>query len=91
MLSLQKKIRASITIYFDSITDKQIALSSLRPETEFLREDRVKVQIEDKGEKAISLEVVAADLTSFRAVINSYSRWLKIIEDTQETIQKTAA
>ena len=88
MIFLKENIQATITIHYNSLQEKQIAVSALKPETKPLREGRVSIKIEENDGNILILKINAADITSFRAVINSYSRWLKILEDATKSIQE---
>jgi len=85
---LQERIQATINLFFESPHEKNVAYLALKPETEFTREDRIRLKIIEKDDNTLMLDISTSDLTSFRAVVNSYFRWLKIIEDTHSFVKK---
>ncbi|MCW3977537.1 MAG: KEOPS complex subunit Pcc1, partial [Candidatus Bathyarchaeota archaeon] len=58
----------------------------LRPETEKPLTSRSKVQINEEG-KVMTLTFEARDTSALRAVINSYLRWIALINDTRSAME----
>jgi tRNA threonylcarbamoyladenosine modification (KEOPS) complex Pcc1 subunit len=78
-------MRAEITIRECEHLD--LLASALRPETE---RDIPRTQVtitEIDDDLRITME--AEDVNALRAVVNSYSRWLKLIMDTEQTLGGT--
>jgi len=74
------------------IPDKKVlesTLSALLPETIQPPTERSKSYIERKNQTLI-IQIVANDLTSIRASVNSYLKWLVSISKSLEVIQNRA-
>lgn len=71
------------TIYFESLsyTLLRILMDALRPETSQSATSRSKVSIEAQGRR-LTLRIMAKDTSAFRATINSYLRWIALVQDT---------
>jgi KEOPS complex subunit Pcc1 len=62
----------------------QPVFESLRPELQALPSERSKVSLEQSGD-TLKLFVVAEDIVSLRAAINTWLRLIKIAEDMLNT------
>ena len=75
-------MRAEITL--SEIPDPQELASCLSPE---VTEDLAKTSMEvDIGIDSLKIKIAAEDVSSLRAALNSYLRWLRIAIDTNEVI-----
>ncbi|MFB0504644.1 MAG: KEOPS complex subunit Pcc1 [Candidatus Bathyarchaeia archaeon] len=76
------------TICIDLPTERQaiVVLKALKPETETSPTRRSRVGIELDGRR-ILLRFEAKDTTALRASINSYTRWVKLIEETLSKVE----
>jgi len=76
------------TICIDLPTERQakVMLKALKPETETSPARRSRVGIELDGRR-ILLRFQAKDTTALRASINSYTRWVKLIEETLSKVE----
>lgn len=75
-----KEAKATIRIEFPSEEKAAIMLNALKPETETSPAERSSVEVEQYGKQLI-LTFKARDTTALRASINSYTRWVKAIDD----------
>ena len=74
------KIQATVDLDFPSEKLLQIVLEALRPETRISSTSRSKVQVEGK-ENRLTLILEARDTSALRAALNSYLRWIAVIND----------
>jgi len=74
------KIQATVNLDFPSEKLLQIVLEALRPETRISSTSRSKVQVEGK-ENRLTLILEARDTSALRAALNSYLRWIAVIND----------
>ncbi len=75
-------MRAEITL--SKIPDPKALASCLSPEvTEDLAKTSMEVEI---GIDSLKIKIAAEDVSSLRAALNSYLRWLRIATDTNEVI-----
>jgi KEOPS complex subunit Pcc1 len=72
---------ATIGIELPSEEQAKIVMRALRPEAESSPTRRSEVEIGLDGRK-ILLHFKAEDTTALRASVNSYTRWVKLIQDT---------
>ena len=77
--------KASIQIEFSSENRAIIVLNALKPETKESPTQRARVDVKRDGQK-LTLLFEAKDTTALRASINSYTRWIKMINDFLESI-----
>ena len=68
-------MRCSITIPFGDERSASSVLGAVEPERVFSPSGRSQVKVQREG-SSILLDVVSEDVTSMRAAINSYLRWL---------------
>ena len=78
-----KKSERNATICIESLpcTLLKTLLDALLPETRRPATSRSKVSIATQGERLI-LRIMAKDTSALRATINSYLRWVALIQDT---------
>ncbi|HIE13978.1 TPA: hypothetical protein EYP70_01760 [Candidatus Bathyarchaeota archaeon] len=83
-----RKVKAYATIYLTFPSEKVTALiyKSIKPETESAPTLRSKVSI-TKAERTITLTFQARDTTALRAAVNSYLRWIMLIDNTYKTCE----
>lgn len=77
-----------ISLYFPSRKRLEIVLKALKPEIErhqFMR--RSKVSVSSK-QNSLILNFEAEDTSALRASINSYLRWIMLINDSFQTIEE---
>jgi len=82
--------QATISLDFPSEERLKIVLDALRPETKISVTSRSKVHAEGKGTR-LKLIFEATDTSALRAALNSYLRWIVVINDAcsaMETIEK---
>jgi len=77
---------ATIRIELASEGRAKIVMKALRPETQNSPTRRSEVEIGLDGRK-ILLHFKAKDTTALRASINSYTRWVKLIENTLSEVE----
>ena len=82
-----KKIETDMRLLFPSEKIAETIYQSLLVEAdnEIVLTDRVQVKL-TKTEKIININVHAEDITIFRAVCNSFLKWITIIEETIEKV-----
>ncbi len=80
------KAKAVVCLKFQ-LEEHLITVSrALRPETQKPLTSRSKVQINEEG-KVMTLTFEAQDTSALRAVINSYLRWIALINDTRSAME----
>jgi tRNA threonylcarbamoyladenosine modification (KEOPS) complex Pcc1 subunit len=82
--------QATISIDFPSDERLKIVLDALRPETKISVTSRSKVHAEEEGTR-LKLIFETTDTSALRAALNSYLRWIVVINDAcsaMETIEK---
>ena len=77
MKKKEKGHEVKIDIIFENIDLTEIILKSLKPETRLKSRCSVKMSTQDCY---FSLILIASDLTSIRAAMNSFTRWLDAIK-----------
>ncbi|RJS67971.1 hypothetical protein CW680_00815 [Candidatus Bathyarchaeota archaeon] len=80
------KAYATIRISLPSERESAIIYKALKPETESSPTPRSKVNI-DKDGKTLTLTFKASDTTALRAAVNSYLRWIMLLDDTYSKIE----
>lgn len=83
MGSRSEKIGFRVEVDFPNPLDAEAAYLALKPEVGVSR--RFKALIHREGNRII-LEVDAEDLSALRAALNSYLRWVAMIEKLQKPI-----
>ena len=76
--------KANFTFNFDSIHDVKIISDSIYPEIKH-KIPKTEVKLSVSGKK-LFLEIKAKDISSLRAAINSYLRWINTALNVKETI-----
>lgn len=77
---------ATVRIELPSEGRARIVLGALKPETEISPTQRSRVKIERDG-RVIVLHFKAKDTTALRASINSYTRWVMLVEEALSKIE----
>lgn len=78
--------QATVNLNFPSEKRMKIVLHALRPETRISSTGRSKVHVEGEG-KRLTLIFKARDTSALRAALNSYLRWIVVINDTCTVIE----
>ena len=81
-----ENIKADISVNFSNSKDAQSVFSALQPETRISFTDRSKIRIE-KQNNTIRFEIDAKDITAFRATINSYLLWMRMLTSVPSLIE----
>jgi len=76
--------KASFTINFDSENDVKIIADSINPEIKH-KIPKTDVNLSISGKK-LFLEIQAKDISSLRAAINSYLRWINTALNVKKTV-----
>ena len=82
------KTSAMIILHFPSEKRLETVLKALKPETErhqFMRRSKVNVRSE---QNSLILNFEAEDTSALRAAINSYLRWIKLMNDSFLVIEE---
>ena len=82
------KASTEITLHFRSKKLLEMVLKALKPETKmhpFTRRSKVKVT---SKQKSLILNFEAEDTSALRASINSYLRWIMVINDSFRAIEE---
>lgn len=82
------KASTVITLHFPSKKRLEMVLKALKPETEMYpstRRSRVKVT---SKQNSLMLRFEANDTSALRASINSYLRWVMLINDSFQAIEE---
>ena len=82
------KASTVITLHFPSKKRLEMVLKALKPETEmhrFTRRSKVKV---GSKQNSLTLNFEAEDTSALRAAINSYMRWIMLINDSFQAIEE---
>ena len=74
------KTQATVNLNFPSEKRLKTILNALEPETRISPTSRSKVQVESKGNR-LTLTFEARDTSALRAALNSYLRWIVVIND----------
>jgi KEOPS complex subunit Pcc1 len=75
--------KAEFTLAFDSEQKANAIYNALKPETNAGPSDRTKVKLH-LAENVLNLGIEAADAASFRACVNTYSRWINMTKSLTE-------
>lgn len=78
--------QATVNLNFPSEKRMKIVLHALQPETRISSTTRSKVQAEGAGNR-LKLIFEAKDTSALRAALNSYLRWIVVINDTCTVIE----
>lgn len=81
-----EKIQAEIAIDFMDDKSATHIFNSIQPETVKSFSDRSAVSIQQEGTR-ICLKINAKDLTAFRATVNSYLIWTRMLLSILEVCQ----
>lgn len=76
--------KASFDISFESVDDAKIIAEAISPEIRH-KIPKTKVNISISGKK-LFLEIEAKDISSLRAAINSYLRWIITALDVKKAV-----
>jgi len=82
------KASTVITLHFPSKKRLEVVLKALKPETEMhpsKRRSKVKVT---SRQNSLILNFEAEDTSALRAAINSYMRWIMLINDSLKAIEE---
>ena len=82
------KASTVISLHFPSRKRLEIVLKALKPEIErhqFMRRSKVNVS---SRQNSLILSFEAEDTSALRASINSYLRWIMLINDSFQTIEE---
>jgi KEOPS complex subunit Pcc1 len=78
-----KAAEAEMEIAFDSEDEAEAIYRALLPEITSAPTDRARADLNLMG-KNIYIKIEAKDAASFRAAINTYSRWIKVARSVME-------
>ncbi len=81
------EVRANINIEFETNDLAEIVYRAIKPETIKPPTERSKPIIH-KNKNLISIQIYSKDLTSIRASLNSYLRWIKTIVESIKVVNK---
>lgn len=73
-----QNIKAEVAIKFDNSSTAEIVLHSLQPESSNGLTDRSSVLMEQIND-SIRFVIAAKDITAFRATLNSYLIWMRML------------
>ena len=85
-----ESIKGEISIKF---TDSKIAkfyFSSLQPETQKNLSDRSKVTLRQE-DTTLRLFIDAKDITAFRATLNSFLLWAKVLDSVEALVESRSS
>ncbi len=72
-------MKCTVTVPFRSSHEVEAVMTALRPEVESAPSKRSTVRLEGEGRR-VTLTVEASDVNGLRAAVNSYLRWLILME-----------
>ncbi|HTX61465.1 MAG TPA: KEOPS complex subunit Pcc1 [Methanobacterium sp.] len=75
-----QKVEMQFQIEFDDAKKAEIVIKALKPEMLTSPSQRASVKLDLTGRK-LDVDIQADDVTSLRAVINSYLRWIMLSMD----------
>ena len=75
--------KAKFTFALDSEKEAQAIYNALKPETHAGPSDRAGVKLH-LMKNTLSLDIQAIDTASFRACVNTYSRWISMTKSLAE-------
>lgn len=74
------KAQAIVRLSFPSEKISKIVIQALKPETKTTPTHRSKLRIEGEG-RSLTLKFEAKDTTALRASVNSYLRWIALVNE----------
>ena len=74
------KAQAVVRLSFPSEKISKIVIQALKPETKTTHTYRSRVRIEGEG-RSLTLKFEAKDTTALRASVNSYLRWIALVNE----------
>lgn len=80
------KAKAIINLKFPSEKLRDVVFKALEPEARKPATPRLRAAMEAFGEAGLTLKLEASDTTALRAAVNSYLRWIIVINDTCSTL-----
>ena len=80
------KTQAIVHLSFPSEKISKIVIQALKPETKITPTHRSRVRIEGKG-RSLTLKIEAKDTTALRASVNSYLRWIVLVNDACSVLE----
>jgi len=80
------KAQAIVRLSFPSEKYSKIVVRALGPETKTTPARRSSVRIEEKG-RILILNFEAKDTTALRASINSYLRWIVLVNEARSILE----
>ncbi|MEM2109847.1 MAG: KEOPS complex subunit Pcc1 [Candidatus Odinarchaeota archaeon] len=75
-------ISCELEFFYEDPYEVEVTLSALSPETGEEKSRRGTVKLERDG-NSLRIKFQAKDLTVLRSMINTYTRWINIIEKTK--------
>jgi len=82
------KASTVIALHFPSEKRLEMVLKALKPETETHPSTRRSKVIVSSRQNSLILNFEAADTSALRASINSYLRWIMLINDSFQAIEE---
>ncbi len=82
MVETEYPIYCELEFLYETPYEVEVTLSALTPEVNEEKTRRGRVQFHSEGNK-LKIEFKAKDLTVLRSMINTYTRWINIIEKTK--------
>ena len=80
------KTQATVNLKFPSEKRLRIVLEALGPETKISPSSRSKVQAAGEGSR-LTLIFEARETSALRAALNSYLRWIAVINDSCSAVE----
>jgi len=80
------KAQAIVRLSFPSEKHSKIVLQALKPEIKTIPARRSSVRIEGEG-RILTLNFEAKDTTALRASVNSYLRWIALVNDACSALE----
>ncbi|MHA1754598.1 MAG: KEOPS complex subunit Pcc1 [Candidatus Odinarchaeia archaeon] len=77
---MEEVIQSKIDFIYDDENESSIAERVLKPEILSTNKKRANLNIK-RNNNVLSLQIIAKDLTALRSTVNTYIRWIKIIND----------
>ncbi|WEU39745.1 MAG: hypothetical protein OdinLCB4_004485 [Candidatus Odinarchaeum yellowstonii] len=82
MVDTEYPISCELEFLYETPYEVEVTLSALTPEISEEKTRRGKINLYSDGNK-LKIEFKAKDLTVLRSMINTYTRWVNIIEKTK--------
>lgn len=79
-MNILETVQAEMEIELDNPSEARILEKILKLEAEDSPSSRSRIFLHSQG-KTLKIDIRADDSTSFRAVLNSYIRWLKLADE----------